>query len=208
MYPHAIISGIDLSAKRIVQASKAQTLENNLSVLSGNVYLMPFRDNCFDFVFSRLLFEYLKNPQKALSEMKRVCKTGGTIMVQDLDGQFSNNYPVDREIENGWHNIFSQIQKTGFDPDIGRKLFSFFYKENLDNIDVKIENYHLIAGKISLEDENYWKNKLSSVSETFPKYTSLKSEIVSEISGNYLDYLRKAETISFSNLFTVYGVKK
>jgi SAM-dependent methyltransferase len=39
----------------------------------------PFEDNTFDEVYSRCLFEHLKNPFNVLSEMKRVAKEGGKV---------------------------------------------------------------------------------------------------------------------------------
>ena len=205
--PDVKVIGIDMSANRLAQACKSNPFGNNLSIIAGNVYYLPFQDNSFNFIYSRFLFEYLKYPQNALTEMKRVCKRGGIVMVQDIDGQFSNNYPEDSDILQYWQKIFTELKKTGFDPDVGRKLFSFFKMEGFKNINVNLESYHLIAGKIAQADEYYWKKKLLAVNNNFPKFTELKHSDVSDITGRYLDYLQNEDTLSFSNLFTVYGVK-
>jgi len=42
---------------------------------------LPYRDNYFDVVFSRCVFEHMKDQFKLLLEMKRVCKPGGKIVL-------------------------------------------------------------------------------------------------------------------------------
>lgn len=42
---------------------------------------LPFKDDSFDEVYSRCVFEHLRNPFAALAEMKRVCKKQGRIVV-------------------------------------------------------------------------------------------------------------------------------
>lgn len=42
---------------------------------------LPFRDNTFDEVFGKCVFEHLTNPGFALSEMVRVCKRGGQVVI-------------------------------------------------------------------------------------------------------------------------------
>jgi ubiquinone/menaquinone biosynthesis C-methylase UbiE len=42
---------------------------------------LPFRDECFDTVFSRCVFEHLPNALDSLLEQKRVCKVGGRIEI-------------------------------------------------------------------------------------------------------------------------------
>lgn len=47
----------------------------------GNVYELPFNDNSFEVVLCMVVMEHLEDPRKAISEMKRVLKSGGLILV-------------------------------------------------------------------------------------------------------------------------------
>ncbi|OGI78917.1 hypothetical protein A3F19_01730 [Candidatus Nomurabacteria bacterium RIFCSPHIGHO2_12_FULL_37_29] len=47
----------------------------------ASVYELPFNDNSFDVVLCMVVMEHLEDPKKAISEMKRVLKSGGTILV-------------------------------------------------------------------------------------------------------------------------------
>jgi len=200
-------TALDISVSRTIEASKNIHQYSNLSFISANVYELPFEDNAYDFIFSRFVFEYLKYPQKAFAEIKRVCKTNGTIMIQDIDGQFVSLYPEEKELLESMKLIFNKIfQCNGFDPMIGRKLYHLFYMHNMRQIDVQLEPYHLIYGKIDSEDYDYWKNKLLTGKTHLEKYTDIDYNLNKYIQV-YLTYLERHDTLSFSNLFTVYGIK-
>lgn len=45
-----------------------------------NPYILPFKDNTFDFIFSQEVFEHVKNYSEALSEISRVLKPDGVCL--------------------------------------------------------------------------------------------------------------------------------
>lgn len=45
----------------------------------GDVLRLPFPDNTFDFVFSQAVLEHVRDPFRAVEEMRRVTKPGGTV---------------------------------------------------------------------------------------------------------------------------------
>ena len=45
----------------------------------GDVMKLPFKDSTFDLVFSQAVLEHVPNPFRAVEEMRRVAKPGGTI---------------------------------------------------------------------------------------------------------------------------------
>jgi SAM-dependent methyltransferase len=47
----------------------------------GTVYDLPFEDESFDIVLCMVVMEHLEDPRKAISEMRRVLKQGGSIIV-------------------------------------------------------------------------------------------------------------------------------
>ena len=201
------ITAVDISVNRIIEASKNIQQYSNLSFVSANVYDLPFDDNAYDFVFSRFVFEYLKYPQKALSEIKRVCRQNGTIMVQDIDGQFISQYPEDMELSENIKLIFQKInQSNGFDQIIGRKLFHLFRVNDIRQIDVQFEPYHLIYGEINSQEYDDWKNKLFTGKTHLEQHSDIEHNLNKYIEL-YLAYLKRDDTLSFSNLFTVYGIK-
>lgn len=80
------VTGIDMTQEMLVEAKKMQTKLHlkNLTWQIGDVENLPYADNSFSIVVSRFGFHHFLNPLKVLSEMKRVCKPNGVVMVVDV----------------------------------------------------------------------------------------------------------------------------
>ena len=163
MYPKIEVTGIDISKQRIKDGLEYCNRHKNLELKCEDAIKLPFKDNTFDFVFARFVLEYIKEPQKAVDEMVRVCKKGGRILIQDLDGQLLWHYPEDKNLMENIHYALTILNKTGFDPFVGRKLYSFLYNSGLSNIKVKAEGYHLYAGRIDKYNYKNWQLKFDIV---------------------------------------------
>jgi len=79
----AEITGIDVSEK-MLEISKSKGINN---VFIGNAESLDFPDDSFDLVISITALEFIKNPDKAISEMVRVCKKGGRVVVGTLGSE-------------------------------------------------------------------------------------------------------------------------
>jgi ubiquinone/menaquinone biosynthesis C-methylase UbiE len=80
------VTGIDITPAMIEQAMKLQNelkLEN-LTWAVGEAVPLPYADNSFSLVITRYSFHHLLAPEKALTEMIRVCRPGGRVMVADV----------------------------------------------------------------------------------------------------------------------------
>ncbi len=80
------VTGIDLTPAMIEQAKVLQK-DNNLNNITwkiGDVSNLPFNDNMFSIIVTRYSFHHIMEPKKVLEEMKRVCVSGGKIMVMDV----------------------------------------------------------------------------------------------------------------------------
>jgi SAM-dependent methyltransferase len=178
----------------------------NARACVGNALSLPFEADSFDLVFSRFLLEYLPDKPRAVQEMGRVCSQGGKLLLQDLDGQLVWHYPEDAKLQNATERILSHLAGTGFDPFVGRKLFSLCLGATLMNINVQLDPYHLYAGCIDDEQFSHWQSKLEIARPQL--LAALGSEeAAQEYSGRFLEYLRRPETLTYSCLFTVTATK-
>ena len=86
------VTGIDLTEKMIEEAKTRQASESlsNLDWQVGSATELPFEDGTFSVVISRYTFHHFTNPGRVLSEMIRVCKPHGRVLVADpvLPAQF------------------------------------------------------------------------------------------------------------------------
>src|SRR5258708_12477195 len=86
-------TGIDISAERIREAIRNNPANSRMQLLRGDAHAMQFSSDSFDLVYSRMLFEYLHDKEQAAAEMVRVCRPGGTVLLQHLTSHFPCNYP-------------------------------------------------------------------------------------------------------------------
>src|SRR5512136_892185 len=85
--PQAMFVSVDISPASLGRA-KARVQEaglRNVTFQEADLYLLPFSEAHVDHVFVCFVLEHLVSPEKALAELRRVLKPGGTLMVIEGD---------------------------------------------------------------------------------------------------------------------------
>lgn len=201
-HPDQTVVGVDISHERL----RYSHTRKSINFVQASGLSLPFPVSSFDSIYTRFLLEYLSEREQAVKEIYRVCKPGGKILLQDLDGQLVTNWPIVDSMTSRIEKIAEVLTSTGFDPFIGRKLFSLAITSGLENIKVSVESYHLIAGTATAEQRNQWKLKLNIARPFIVK--ALGNQREADIFTNqYLEYLDDPNTFTYSNLVTVVGTK-
>jgi len=79
------ISGLDISRTFVeIAREKARAAAVEIDFQQGDVAHMPYASDTFDFIVCRAAFKNFSNPARALNEMFRVLKNGGTAWIIDL----------------------------------------------------------------------------------------------------------------------------
>jgi SAM-dependent methyltransferase len=198
--------GIDLGPGRVRQAQQKHGGNPNLQFFRGDVQELQFESGTFDVVYSRMLLQYVPDKEKAVAEMVRVCKPGAVVLMQDLDGQLVWHYPEDALMQQTVTRVLTSLQPSGFDPFVGRKLFWLARNAGLDNINVQVECYHLIAGAIDPTLFKQWELKLEIAKPRMQEALGSNYEASEEV-RRFLSYLRRPDSLTYSNAFTVIGEK-
>lgn len=80
------VIGLDMKPGPLAAANEqAANLRLNAAFMQGSVYELPFRSLEFDGVFAHALFEHLRHPQTALTELHRVMKPGAFLALRSSD---------------------------------------------------------------------------------------------------------------------------
>jgi SAM-dependent methyltransferase len=81
------VVGIDVDPGQIevARASAAERGIDNIEFLTASVYEAPFEDATFDVVYANAVLLYLREPVRALAEMRRVLRPGGVAAASDDD---------------------------------------------------------------------------------------------------------------------------
>ncbi|WP_017318797.1 class I SAM-dependent methyltransferase [Mastigocladopsis repens] len=81
--PTQSIIGVDISEKMLAIARHKCRNYSNAVFQTASASLLPFADRTFDVVISANAFHYFDRPETALSEMKRVLKPDGRVIILD-----------------------------------------------------------------------------------------------------------------------------
>lgn len=63
---------------------------HHIEFIQGNAHTLPFKDNSFDVVTCQTVLIHVKNPELALSEMKRVVKKGGIVICAEPNNRIQS----------------------------------------------------------------------------------------------------------------------
>lgn len=115
------VTGVEISPD-FVEIEKNNAKEANVSVdfKEGNASNLPCEDHFFDFIVCSAAFKNFKDPVKALCEMHRVLKKGGTSLIIDM------NYEAASE------DMDAEVRKSGmkgFDKYFVTFAFKTFLKK-------------------------------------------------------------------------------
>lgn len=95
------VVGVDLTEAMLVIA-KERTKErgiSNVSFQAADAQNLPFENETFDVVVCRLALHHLQKPLQVLHEMARVCRAGGTILVEDI---YASEHPERAAYQDRW----------------------------------------------------------------------------------------------------------
>lgn len=79
-------------------------------VIKGDMHNLPFEDEFFDFIFSNV-FDHALYPEKKISEIERVLKTGGYVMLHLQTGVIPDRFS-ENEIDNVDHDVIALFEQS------------------------------------------------------------------------------------------------
>jgi ubiquinone/menaquinone biosynthesis C-methylase UbiE len=115
------IIGIDISKTFIdIARTNAQDAGADVEFRQGTVAAIPYPDSTFDAIVCTAAFKNFKEPDKALAEMHRVLKPGGTGLIVDM-----NRCASDRQIE----QLTQKMGVKGLEALFMKLTFKYFLRK-------------------------------------------------------------------------------
>ncbi len=103
----AIVTGIDLSVA-MLQKAIDRAADAGFAGLCADMCALPFPDNSFDKVFSMTAIEFVADAGKAVTELDRVTRKGGCVVVTTLNSLSPWAEQRKQKANNG-HTLFQEI---------------------------------------------------------------------------------------------------
>ena len=136
---NGLVIGADYDEAMIAEArQRAEQVGVNARVVHQCVDAtsLPFATDYFDSCRSERLFQHLNHPELALSEMIRVTKPGGWVIVLDTDWGSLSTDSDDTDIERRLTRFLAEsFLHNGYS---GRKLYRLFKQQNLADIEFEV----------------------------------------------------------------------
>lgn len=136
--PYCKFLSIDISENSLVQAKAMANSKGlkNVDFQKANILELPFANESFDHVFVCFVLEHLPDYKLALSELKRVLKMNGTLMLIEGDHGSTYFHPDSIEAHKAIQCLVDLQQQHGGDANIGRKLYPILDDAGFKNIKV------------------------------------------------------------------------
>ncbi len=163
----------------------------------------------FDFIWVRFVLEYHRRQSfELVKNVTRLLRPGGILCLVDLDHNSLNHYSLPERLERALSGVMGYLEERGdFDPYMGRKLYSYLYDLDFEQIDLDLSAHHLIFGELDEINRFNWTKKLdvaaSQVDYPFAEYPGGHAEFLSEFQTFFADPRR----FTYTPLIACRGVR-
>ena len=175
-----------------------------IKISQQSVTHLGFKDNCFDFVITRLVLEHLPNPEEAVWEINRVLKPGGVAVFVDNDFEMHlNTYPEICEINTLYDAYCKSRSSEGGNPKIGRQLPNILHKCGFKNVDLEI----ICAHNGVVGDDMFLKSEGVGIPAKLVKDGFLDARILDKLALRWHQVLKNDDHSIYRQLFVSGGEK-
>jgi len=160
--PGGEVVGVDISAERIAGAVSSYGGKQGIKFILRD-FRKPIRDiGTFDIIWIRFVLEYFRKESKEIVEnLKSLLNPGGWLCLLDLDYNCLNHYELPDAMKDILPKLMALLdEKYNFDTFAGRKLYSYLFDAQYENLQVELMAHHLIYGKARAADVYNWTKKI------------------------------------------------
>lgn len=145
-YPDVKIVGIDQNPSQLASAreslSQLSYAENRFELHEMDATSMDFDSMRFDGAFICWVLEHVPQPERVISEVRRVLKKGGKIFISEVMNHSFFLEPYSPHVWKYWMAMNDyQHEQTG-DPFIGAKLGNLLLAQGFTDISTRVNTWH------------------------------------------------------------------
>jgi SAM-dependent methyltransferase len=191
--PGGSVVGIDYSDERIAYAVNHFGSKKGIDFVLRDLTNPIEGIGQFDIIWVRFILEYYrKESPDIVRNLRELLKPGGFLCLIDLDYNCLSHYELPLHMANILPKLMACLdEEYNFDTYAGRKLYSYLYDLNFENIEVELMAHHLIYGEAREADIFNWLTKVKvsvkKLEALFADYPGGSTSFLQEFKRFFLD---------------------
>jgi SAM-dependent methyltransferase len=160
--PGGSVVGADYSAERIAYASDHHGGRQGMDFFLHDLRKPIKGRGLFDVIWVRFVLEYNRQESSQIvGNLRDLLKPGGTLCLLDLDFNCLCHYELPAAMGEILPKMMAYMDDAyNFDTFTGRKLYSYLYDHQFENIQMDLMAHHLIYGEARPADIFNWLKKI------------------------------------------------
>jgi ubiquinone/menaquinone biosynthesis C-methylase UbiE len=141
------VIAIEQSAAQLASARR----HTRVWAVRGDAHAIPLADDSIDVAYARYVLEHVADPAAVLTDMRRVLRRGGKVVVMENDVTTIRFDPPCPRFEAIWVSFAILQRQLGGDALIGRRLYRLFHDAGFRQIELSVQpevHWHGSAGWI------------------------------------------------------------
>jgi len=183
-FPDLHVTGIDRSEVNLEMAeqnlSRVLWAGNRYELRQGDAETLPFEAGTFDSAFLCWILEHVGDPERVLSEVRRVLRPGAPIVVTEVQNASFFIDPYSPQTLSYWMAFNDHQIDLGGDPFVGAKLGNLLQQNGYRDITTDVRAIHLdnrLPGERA-EFLAYWTELLLSGAPGLQQAGRVSAEVV------------------------------
>lgn len=190
------VVGLDKDAEFLEHARTRASA--NIEFRQGDAYASDLPGNSFDLVHMRFLASTAGDPQRVIGEAIRLCRSGGTVALQEPDCDTLKCYPPHPAWDKLKSAVIGAFSGIGGDVYLGQRLYGMVCQLGLTDVQYR----PVLIGVRSIDPMvDYLPATVESLSGTITKLGLLSAADFPEVLAEARRHLQKPDTV-----FTLYTV--
>ena len=183
-FPELHVTGIDASEANLGQARAYLRglgwAEGRYELETGDAQKLRFGPDSFDAAFLCWVLEHVGDPQRVLSEVRRVLRPGSSVIVSEVQNGTFFLEPYSPNTLSYWMAFNDRQLELGGDPFVGAKLANLLLATGYRDITTKVRTFHLDNRHAAERAEflAYWTELLLSGAQELLAAGAVSAEIV------------------------------
>jgi len=207
--PKGSVVGVDYSEDRIRYAKERYGGSSNVSFHVQDIRNKFNGLGSFDIIWVRFVLEYNRiESYDIVKNLAGLLNPGGYLCLLDLDHNCLNHYELPVQMADYLFRLMKKLDdEYNFDTYAGRKLYSYLYDLDFEDIQVDIIPHHLFYGETDDKDIFNWTKKAEMASSRFSGFFDDYPGGSSGFFGEFERFMHDPRRFTYTSLIVCKGRK-